>query len=116
MSYRIPEYNKSQLNSVESLEGERIESKIERIVSNNEPITDGAPTIYTERKAGVVAAYNVRTDRWEVAADAMDLVEKSVSAKRDVKAGKKASSDDSGKVVKLDVSEAESTQGTKEAK
>jgi len=53
----------TQIKSVEKLEGEPIEKKIERIVSNDEPITDGAPNIYTERKDGVVSAYNIRTDR-----------------------------------------------------
>ena len=116
MSYKIPKYGNSSINSIEEIEGERIETKIERILANNEPITDGAPTIYTERKDGIVAAYNIKTDRWEIAAEAMDLIEKNVSAKRDAKA--KASSD-SGKVVDLEgneISEAEPTQGTKKAK
>ena len=33
-----------------SLEGESIEAKVCRIVNNGEPISDGAPLIYTERK------------------------------------------------------------------
>ncbi len=71
--------------SVEQLEGEPLEHKIERIVNNNEPITDGAPIIYTDRKDGVQPAYNIRTDRWEVATDAMDKVHKSKVAKRENK-------------------------------
>jgi len=84
--YRIAKYNKSQIRSVDTFEGEPIELKIERIVSNKEPITDGAPSIFTERKEGVVSAYNIRTDRWEIAADAMDLVSKSKEAKREQRA------------------------------
>ncbi len=84
--YKYKKGKKSQLKSVEKLEGEPIEHKIERIVNNKEPITDGAPSIYTERKAGVLSAYNIRTDRWEVAADAMDKVSGSIKAKRDNKA------------------------------
>ena len=38
------------------------------------PIEDGAPIIYTERKDGVNPAYNIRTDRWEIAQDAMEQV------------------------------------------
>ena len=87
------------LTSVEKLEGEPIEWKIERIVSNKEPISDGAPSIFTERKDGVVAAYNIRTDRWEVAADGMDVVQKSIQAKRDGKGQVKS------KVSNSDVSE-----------
>ena len=76
---------KSQLESVEIVEGEPIELKIERITNNNEPITDGAPEIFTERKDGVISAYNIRTDRWEVAAEAMDKVSGTIQAMRDAK-------------------------------
>lgn len=63
--------------------GERIEEKIERIVNNKEPISDGAPIIYTERKDGILPEYNIRTDRWEIAIEAMDTVTKSYQAKRE---------------------------------
>lgn len=62
--------------------GERIETKIKRIISNNEPITDGAEIIYQERKEGVSPDYDIRTDRFEVAIDAMDAVSKAKLAKR----------------------------------
>ena len=48
MAYKYKKAVKSQLKSVECVEGEPIELKIERIVSNKEPITDGAPSIFTE--------------------------------------------------------------------
>jgi hypothetical protein len=112
---------KSFLTSVEKLEGEPIELKIERIVSNKEPISDGAPSIFTERKDGVISAYNIRTDRFEIAAEAMDKVAGSIQAKRDNKgkAAKVANSDVKEtkvetKVVDLkggDVSGAKSTEG-----
>lgn len=63
--------------------GESIEQKINRIVNNKEPITDGAPLIYTERKDGVVASTNIRTDRFEVAVEAMDKVQKAKIAQRE---------------------------------
>ena len=66
-----------------SVEGETIEMKIERITVNREPITDGAPLIYTERKEGVLAGYDIRTDRFEIAIEAMDKVSKSNQAKRE---------------------------------
>ena len=56
------------------VEGERIETMIERITELNEPIKDGAPLIYTDRKEGVQPEYDIRTDRWEVAIDGMDYV------------------------------------------
>jgi len=114
MGYKYKKAVKSQLKSVECVEGEPIEHKIERIVSNKEPITDGAPSIFTERKEGVISAYNIRTDRWEIASDAMDKVSGSVQAKRDAKAAVKTETET--KVVKLEVdSGAKSTEGTKEA-
>lgn len=62
--------------------GETIEQKVERVTTNKEPIKDGAPLIFTERKDGVQPEYDVRTDRFEVAVDAMDKVTKSHLAKR----------------------------------
>ena len=60
------------MNSVETYEGEFIEEKVARVVENKEPIEDGAPIIYTERKDGVIPAYNIRTDKWDIALTAMD--------------------------------------------
>lgn len=69
--------------------GETIEQKVRRIVSNKEPIKDGAPLIYTERKDGVNPDMDIRTDRWEHAIDAMDKVAKTHKAKREERASKK---------------------------
>jgi hypothetical protein len=65
-----------------SYEGETIEAKIRRIVNNKEPISDGAPLIYTNRKDGVLPEYDIKTDRFEIAVDAMDKVTKTNLAKR----------------------------------
>lgn len=69
-----------EINS--SVEGEYIETKVERITTNNEPITDGAPIVFTERKEGVKPEHDIRTDRFEIALDAMDYVTKTHRAKR----------------------------------
>lgn len=66
-----------------SVQGETIETKVRRLIQEKEPIKDGAPLIYTDRKDGVNAAYNIRTDRWEIATDVMTRLEKSRQAKRD---------------------------------
>jgi len=71
-----------------SYEGETLEKKINRIVNNKEPIKDGAPIIYTDRKDGVKPEYDIRTDRWEEAISAMDMVTKSRLAQR--KSGEKS--------------------------
>lgn len=56
------------------LEGEPIEDKIRRILDENEPITDGAPIIYTEKKDGVRPEFNIRADKWDIAIQAMDKI------------------------------------------
>lgn len=116
--YKYKKVKKSSLTSVECVEGEPIEWKIERIVSNKEPISDGAPEIFTERKEGVKSAYNIRTDRWEIATEAMSKVEGSIQARRDAKA-KISEKKTEAKVIELKVdkvdSGAKSTEGTKGA-
>ena len=54
-------------------DGESIETKVERVVQNKEPIEDGAEIMYTEKKLGVQPQYNIRTDKWEIAQEAMNL-------------------------------------------
>lgn len=68
---------------VDNLElGESIEDKMKRVTQTNEPIENEAPLIYTERKDGVLPECDIRTDRFEVAMEAMSAVEKSITAKR----------------------------------
>ena len=74
---------KTSLQVNNSYIGERLEQKIERIIQNKEPIKDGAPLIYTDRKDGVQPDYDIRTDRFEVAVDAMDKVAKTKLAQRE---------------------------------
>lgn len=81
--YKKRQPAKTTVNVNKSYEGERLEQKIKRILNNKEPITDGAPLIYTERKEGVLPEYDIRTDRMEIAIDAMDKVTKSKRAKRE---------------------------------
>lgn len=74
--------NSTLLNINKAVQGETIEMKIERVVSNKEPISDGAPLIYTDRKDGVQPDYDIRTDRMDFAIDAMDKVSKTMIAQR----------------------------------
>lgn len=57
-------------------EGETLIKKIQRILDENEPLTDGAPMIYTPKQEGVREDCNIRTDKWALAMDAMDRVNK----------------------------------------
>ena len=79
---RIVLKNKSSLKVNKSYEGETIEQKIERIINNNEPIEDIAPTIYQPRKAGIEPQYNIRTDRFDLGIDAMDTLTASMMTRR----------------------------------
>lgn len=74
-------YTPSYMGSIESSEGESIEKKVAKLIENNEPITDGAPIIYTEKKDGVLPQYDIRTDKWDIAQSAMDLANASKIAK-----------------------------------
>lgn len=80
--YKTPQYNKTQIEVNESIEGETLEDKLERIISNQEGIEEGSPSIYTERKDGVLPAYDIRADKWDMALDAMDRAHKQDLLKR----------------------------------
>lgn len=84
--YNKQKATRTTITKNSSYEGESLEVKIMRIVNNKEPIKDGAPAIYTERKEGVMPSYNIRTDRFEAAIDAMDKVDKTHKAKREERA------------------------------
>ena len=43
-------------------------------MSQEEPIKDQVPLIYTERKTGVNPEYNIRTDRFMIAMEAMGKI------------------------------------------
>ena len=79
--YRVPTVVRSLKVSPEFYDGERIETKVSRLFNNEEAISDVAPRIYTERSKGVLPDYDIRSDRWEYATDAMDLVTKQQRAK-----------------------------------
>ena len=49
---------------------------------NNEPITDGATPIFTPKADGVLPAYDIRTDRFNIALDATDKFNRSEITKR----------------------------------
>lgn len=64
-------------------EGESIEQVIQRVTINGEPVKADVQMYYTERKQGVLPQYDIRTDRFEIALQAMDKVAKSKAARRD---------------------------------
>lgn len=82
MKYSKVLNNNGRLKSIEIYEGESIETKCARVLQNKEPITDTAPIIYTAKEDGVLPAYNIRTDRFDIALDAYDKITRS-SAKKE---------------------------------
>lgn len=96
--YKFRKTRKTQLSVNFSELGETIEQKVARIVVNKEPIRDGAPLTYTEKEKGVMDEYNPRADRWEIAAEAMNIVHKQKMAKgSQMSLGKDESQDETKK-------------------
>ena len=75
--------SKTLITCFRSVDGETIEQRMRRVTENKEPITDGAQPIYTDRKDGIIADYNIRTDRFDVAIEAMDKIAKTKAAIRE---------------------------------
>lgn len=80
------------------------EVKLRKIISgeaNN--MEDGVfPTIYTEKKDGVQPEFDIRTDRFEVAIDAIDKINQSVANQIAKNKGKTEVTNDPGTEVKTD--------------
>lgn len=87
-----------------AVEGEPIEQKIERMMNGKEPIKEGAPLLFTERKEGVRASTNIRTDRWMVAVEGADKIAKSYQARREER----------HKPKEIESTKIETTQGTQQ--
>lgn len=113
--YRRNELETTTIRSNTSYVGETIEDKIKRITNNKEPISDGAPLIYQERKDGVQPEYNIRTDRFEIAIEAMDKVAKAYAAKREERHKPKDLGEEANKNMKKEEKNGgpEPIQGTK---
>jgi hypothetical protein len=76
MKNRINVPNETELRINESVEGETIEMKLERVLANNDTIEDGAPLIYTKRSDGVIPEYDIRTDRLERMIEIKDMTQR----------------------------------------
>ena len=83
--YNPRKYQNSQIKGVESYKAETIENKMKRILNNKEPIKNELPIIYTRRTDGIQPQYDIRTDKWEIAAEAMDKVTQHKLTKREEK-------------------------------
>lgn len=74
---RKPNYiPKTQVRHNESTNGEYLEEKLRRVVAEKEKIEADVniPLAYTHRKDGVLAGYDIRTDKFEVARETAQKV------------------------------------------
>lgn len=80
------------------------EVKLRKIISGeSNDMEDGVfPTIYTEKKDGVQPEYDIRTDRFEVAIDAIDKINQSVANQVAKSKGETEAVKDFGTEVKTD--------------
>lgn len=82
-AYKKNPYTKSKLKGVVLTEGETIEQKIRRMMNNNEPMSEGAKLIYSERKDGVLPEYDIRNDKFETALEAKSKIAETFRAQRE---------------------------------
>lgn len=80
------------------------EVKLRKIISGESSnMEDGVfPTIYTEKKDGVQPEYDIRTDRFEVAIDAIDKINQSIANQVAKSKGETEAVKDFGTEVKAD--------------
>ena len=80
------------------------EVKLRKIISGEASnMEDGVfPTIYTEKKDGVQPEFDIRTDRFEVAIDAIDKINQSVANQVAKNKGETEAVKDFGTGVKTD--------------
>lgn len=65
----------TQINTQENLrEGQSIEQKMRVIIQTKEPIKCTTPKIYQDKSAGVAPECDIRTDRFDIAVEAMNKV------------------------------------------
>lgn len=69
-------------NVNESYEGVSLETTIQKMMADKEPITATSKTIFTEKKDGVIPDYDIRTDRFEIAYTMTDHISATAIAKR----------------------------------
>ena len=66
---------------LDDYKGLSIEDRCKILLETGEPIKDTTPLIFTPKEKGVMPQYDVRTDKWDIAQNAMDRVNKERIAK-----------------------------------
>lgn len=113
--YRKQKMQNSTMKCNNAYIAETIEQKVFRITTNKEPIKDTSPPIYTERKDGVEPAYDMRTDRFQLAVNAHNTIASAQLARREGRMNERGwTKDEKGKWTKSkgEGTEGQSTEGT----
>lgn len=79
---RKANYNYVPMKGNTAYEADTLETTVKKMLENGEPIGDLVNMEYTERKDGVRPEFNVRTDKMDLAMEAMSVADKTHKAKR----------------------------------
>ena len=67
-------YPKTLIEHNDSYEGLTIEEELRKIKAEDQPIGQVLPLAYTDRKDGVLPAYDIRSDKMEIAREAKEKI------------------------------------------
>lgn len=84
-TYKQNRIVRSQLKSVKLNDGMTMETNVALWLKNQNESEEQKEMVYTERKDGINQGMDIRSDRFDIAIDAMDKSAKSIKAKRDAK-------------------------------
>lgn len=73
---------KSRMKGVITEEGESLMNKLRKMTTEQEVPEEVLPIIYTDKADGVMAAYDIRTDRFEIGREAMEKIKSTEKKKR----------------------------------
>lgn len=85
--YKRPSFRKTSITNSSIEVGQMIHDKVKAVIEQGESLQE-APLIYTDKADGIMAGYNIRTDKWEIAIEAMDKINKVRAAQGEAKRGK----------------------------
>lgn len=69
--YKQTSFSGGLINTDNTYEAKSLMCQLRKITEEQTPIEETAPIIYTNKKDGVLKEYDIKTDRFEVAMEAM---------------------------------------------
>lgn len=78
---RVNKFRGTSIQTNECYTGEPLYKQLRIATKTKNPIKMDAPIIYTDKKEGVKPQYDIRSDKWEIAQNAMDYVNATAIAK-----------------------------------